>query len=298
MIFITKKENNYKKYQTKIERYYAVNYPFYTMDFHAHSEWEIMYVAYGRAKISCMEKDEEKTYELREGEYILIAGNVPHRLTVEKENPCRMLNLEGRELQCKDTSSFQILLREEGMKSFLEQESKVVAGRDDGRLHETLSELIRELKKSKHGKEASLLSDLLMGQMLIHLKRQWTERQKNEGNVSFYIKQAQEYLEENFDREITIAKIAGAVNLSEGYLQRLYKKEKGISVMDKVLQLRVEKAKLLLENSTLPVIDVAIAAGFNSRQHFSATFSRLAGCSPADWRKSKGNIQVSEGFAE
>ena len=296
MIFIIQKENDYKKYQMKIERYYAVNYPFYTMDFHAHSEWEIMYVAYGRAKISCMENGEEKIYELREGEYILIAGNMLHRLTVEKENPCRMLNLEGREHQCKEASSFQILLREEGMKSFLEQESIVITGQDDGRLHETLSELIRELKKNKRKKEPSLLADLLIGQMLIHLKRQWGEQQRNEGNVSFYIKQVQKYLEENFDSDITVAQIAEAVNLSEGYLQRLYKKEQGISLMDKVLKLRIEKAKLLLENSTLPVIDVAVASGFNSRQHFSANFTRLVGCSHMDWRKSKGNVQVSEGF--
>lgn len=296
MIFITQKESGYEKYRMKIERYYAVNYPFYTMDFHTHSEWEIMYVAYGRAKISCMEEAGEKIYELREGEYILIEGNIPHKLTVEKETPCRMLNLEGRELRDKEVSFFQSLTKEEGMRSFLEQESSVIAGRDDGRLHETLSELIRELKERKRKKEASLLADLLMVQMLIHLKRQWTERKKNEGNISFYIRQAQEYLEENFDSDITVAQVAEAVNLSEGYLQRLYKKEKGISLMDKVLWMRIEKAKLLLENSTLPVIDVAVAAGFNSRQHFSSTFTRMVGCSPAAWRKSKGNIQVSEGF--
>lgn len=296
MIFITQKESGYEKYRMKIERYYAVNYPFYTMDFHAHSEWEIMYVAYGRAKISCMEEAGEKIYELREGEYILIEGNIPHKLTVEKETPCRMLNLEGRELWAKEVSFFQSLTKEEGMRSFLEQESSVIAGRDDGRLHETLSELIRELKERKRKKEASILADLLMVQMLIHLKRQWAERKKNEGNISFYIRQAQEYLEENFDSDITVAQVAEAVNLSEGYLQRLYKKEKGISLMDKVLWMRIEKAKLLLENSTLPVIDVAVAAGFNSRQHFSSTFTRLVGCSPAAWRKSKGNIQVSEGF--
>lgn len=296
MIFITQKGSGYEKHRMKIERYYAVNYPFYTMDFHVHREWEIMYVAYGRAKVSCMEETGEKIYELREGEYILIEGNMPHRLTVEKETPCRMLNIEGRELRCKDASPFSILLGEEGMKSFLEQENSVIVGRDDGRLHETLSELIRELKESKRKKEASLLADLLMGQMLIHLKRQWVERQRNEGNVSFYIRQAQEYLEENFDSDITVVQVAEAVNLSEGYLQRLYKKEKGISLMDKVLWMRIEKAKLLLENSTLPVIDVAVAAGFNSRQHFSSTFTRLVGCSPAAWRKSKGNVQVSEGF--
>lgn len=296
MIWITEKQNNYDKCWMKIERYYAVNYPFYTMDFHIHDEWEIMYASHGRCKVSCMEENGEKEYELREGEYILIEGKVPHRLTVEKETPCRILNLEGREIKTKGILSFQKLLEEDDIKSFLENESRVIVGRDDGRIHETLSELIRELKRSKREKEDSTLANLLIGQILIHLKRQWAERLKKEGNNSFYVSWAQEYLEENFDRELTVAQVAEAVNLSEGYLQRLYKKEKGMSVMDKVLKLRIEKAKLLLENSTLPIIDVAIAAGFNSRQHFSATFTRLVGCSPAAWRKSKGNVHVSEGF--
>ncbi len=296
MIFISGKQKVYDKCWMKIERYYAVNYPFYTMDFHIHEEWEIMYVVFGRCKISCIENNCERLYDLREGEYILLAGSVPHKLTVEKETPCRILNLEGKDAVAKGRFSFQSLLQEKEMPGFLESENRVIVGQDDGRLHETLSELIRELKKRKHKKEKSLLSDLLMGQMLIHLMRQWTESKRLEGNISFYIRQAQEYLEENFDGDITVVQVAEAVNLSEGYLQRLYKKEKGVSIMDKVLQLRIEKAKLLLENSTLPVIDVAVAAGFNSRQHFSATFARLVGCSPAAWRKSRGNVQVSEGF--
>lgn len=296
MIFISGKQKVYDKCWMKIERYYAVNYPFYTMDFHAHKEWEIMYVVYGRCKISCIENNNERLYDLREGEYILLAGDVPHKLTVEKETPCRILNLEGKEVMGKWKFSFQNLMQEKEMSVFLESKDSVIVGQDDGRLHETLSELIRELKKSKRKKEKSLLADLLMGQMLIHLMRQWTESKRMEGNISFYIRQAQEYLEENFDRDITVLQVAKEVNLSEGYLQRLYKREKGVSIMDRVLQLRVEKAKLLLENSTLPVIDVGVAAGFNSRQHFSATFARLVGCSPAAWRKSKGNVQVSEGF--
>ena len=221
-----------------------------------------------------------------------MGAGVMHKLVVEKETPCRVLNLEGNCLDEQKVPSLHTLFQEEGMQSFLEQESVVLIGRDDGRLHETLSELIRELKHTKSGKRTSLLADFLLGQMMIHLKRQWTEQEKREGNSSFYIGPVQEYLEENFDREITVAEIAGAVKLSEGYLQRLYKKEKKMTIMDKVLQLRIEKAKLLLENSTLPVIDVAIAAGFNSRQHFSATFTKMAGCSPASWRKSKGNVHV------
>ena len=61
---------------------------------------------------------------------------------------------------------------------------------------------------------------------------------------------------------------------------------------DEILRLRIEKAKMLLENSTLPIVDIAVNVGFNSRQHFCAMFGRIAGCSPMMWRKQKGNFSA------
>ena len=57
MIFIKEKQENYENKRLKITRYYAVNYPFYTMDYNLHDEWEIMYAAYGRCKVFCIEKE-------------------------------------------------------------------------------------------------------------------------------------------------------------------------------------------------------------------------------------------------
>lgn len=283
----------------KICRYYAINYPFYKMDPHTHAEWEIMYVVHGRCQVGCMEKDEERNYDLKEGEYILLGGGVGHRLTVEKDMPCRILNLEGRLVRSEFPRSLKPFTADENLEMLFNDRDRVMLGNDDGMLHETMNALIRELKENagKTENRQDLLTDLLLGQFLILLARQRALGKKNRRGGSVYIRRAQEYLEENFDRKITVASVACAVGISEGYLQRLYRKETGSSVMDGILRLRIEKAKLLLETSSLPVIDVAVNVGFNSRQHFSAMFTQLAGCSPASYRKNKGNLRVAEGFS-
>lgn len=292
------KMSSYAGYWMQIRRYYAIHYPFYKMETHSHEEWEIMYVVHGRCRVTCIEREEERDYDLKEGEYILLGGGVRHRLTVEKEMPCRILNLEGNLKTAQQPCQLKMFQTDENILSFLDDRERIMPGNDDGSLHEIMNALIRELKKdgNKENSSGDLLTELMLGQFLILLARQRAWRKRKQRGGSIYIRRAQSYLEENFDQEITVKTVALAAGISEGYLQRLYKKETGTTVMDEILRLRVEKAKLLLESSTLPVIDVAVNAGFNSRQHFSAIFAQMTGCSPAAFRKSRGNLRAFEGF--
>lgn len=234
-----KKRKDYRDLGLQIFRYYAINYPFFEMDFHSHEEWEIMYVVHGRCRITCVEEERERDYDLREGEYILTGGEVRHKLHVERNMPCRILNLEGRMEAMENAGYLEWLEKEPVFQAFCRDRAVVMSG-------------------------------------------------------NIYIRKAQEYLEEYFDQEIAISHVAEAAGVSEGYLQRLFKKETDSTIMDEILRLRVEKAKLLLENSTLPVIDIAVNVGFNSRQHFTAMFRQLTGSTPMEWRTRRGNVRVSK----
>lgn len=298
------KEKTYGATWIKIYRYYAINYPFYKMEFHAHDEWEIMYVVHGRCRVSCMEREKERDYDLREGDYIVLDSRVWHRLTVEKETPCRILNLEGGQVCAEGACSLQLLRAEKAFAKLLSDTKSIIRGSDDGRLHEAMNALIRELKETRQETEKGsgqkikeqLLADLLLGQVLLLIGRQREGAEKNKRSGILYVRKAWEYIEEHFDQELALADVAQAAGVSEGYLQRLFKKETGMSVTARILRLRVEKAKLLLESSALPIIDIAVNVGFNSRQHFTATFTELTGCSPMNWRKNRGNFDVFEGF--
>jgi len=80
------------------------------------------------------------------------------------------------------------------------------------------------------------------------------------------------------------------------YLQRLFKEHIGQSIIDKINELKIAKAKLLLEISCLPIIDIAVTVGFHNRQHFTLVFTKIIGCSPSLYRKQKGNNQLFLGF--
>ncbi|MDO4294434.1 MAG: AraC family transcriptional regulator [Eubacteriales bacterium] len=285
-----------RSFWPRIYRYYAIHYPFYRMEMHSHREWEIMYVVSGRCRVSCQAQDGNgKEYDLREGDYILLGGMVPHRLTVEKQSPCRILNLEGRLERASGSLRLGQLLGESSFERLLRSRERVLTGTDDGKLCEAISSLIRELREQKEladaGRDGAFgpMADLFLGQFLLLVARQM-DRQRSRKDKSRYIRLAQRYLEENFDREVTVAQTAEAAGVSEGYLQRLFKKETGLTIKEEILRLRVEKAKLLLETSSLPVVEVAINAGFNSRQHFSEVFRRATGAAPASWRRMHGNV--------
>ena len=124
---------DFKKLQLNIYRYYAINYPFYEMNFHSHAEWEIMYVVQGKCQVTYLEHDVEKCCELREGEYILLQGWIPHILSVKKECPCRILNLEGLMEPTANVGCMYTLGKETSFTAFVSDIRRILIGNDDGR---------------------------------------------------------------------------------------------------------------------------------------------------------------------
>jgi len=53
-----------------------------------------------------------------------------------------------------------------------------------------------------------------------------------------------------------------------------------------ILSQRVAQARELLKNSDLSLVKVALICGFADQSHFTRVFTRLAGASPSNWRRS------------
>jgi AraC-like DNA-binding protein len=274
-------------------RYYAMNHAYYEMELHVHPELEIMYAAEGGCSVFVAESPEGcREVMLREGEYIFLDSLVPHRLAVKRESPCRVLNLEIALAPDEGGLSLEMLRASASFEKLLRSRASYFTGVD---LQGSLHQMIVSLQKLLYGSADELECRFQTGLFLLELANQYARRKKTAGEL-VYVKQALAFLQENFDHEIAVADVAAAAGTSKAHLQRLFKAETGCSIVDYILTLRINKAKYLLETSTLPVVDVAIGVGFNSRQHFSQTFNRLVGCSPALYRKRKGNLRLWEGF--
>jgi transcriptional regulator GlxA family with amidase domain len=89
-----------------------------------------------------------------------------------------------------------------------------------------------------------------------------------------------EQMEANLADPLKLADITPTTGLSRRQIERLFRREMGRSPKRYYLQLRLERAHLLLVNSSLPVFEIAVACGFSSASHFSRTYRETYGCTP------------------
>lgn len=95
------------------------------------------------------------------------------------------------------------------------------------------------------------------------------------------------YIEQNYQKKLSVSKIAGSVFLSESRLSHLFKKETGISLVGYLNRYRIDKAKELLWQSSLSINDIANEVGFQSLPHFNRIFKDFCKISPGNYRKSR-----------
>lgn len=92
-------------------------------------------------------------------------------------------------------------------------------------------------------------------------------------------------MEENLAEPIPLTALAARLHLSRRQVERLFHRELGCSPARYYLGLRLERAKLLLSQTAMPIIDIAIACGFVSASHFSKCYRAQEGISPQESRK-------------
>ncbi len=96
---------------------------------------------------------------------------------------------------------------------------------------------------------------------------------------------AKEYIADHLDERLLSEQIAQALFLNADYLNRIFKKETGITLSEYISNQRIEKAKELLLNSTFSVSEIAFEVGFQSFSYFSKIFKRKTGKEPSKYRK-------------
>lgn len=96
-----------------------------------------------------------------------------------------------------------------------------------------------------------------------------------------------EYVNANYDREISLGGIAAELQLSIAYLSRLFKKSTGKNFMDYLIDLRIERAKQMLTDSPETVQRIGEKVGYINTQSFIRIFKKNVGVTPGQYRESK-----------
>ncbi|NLV35537.1 MAG: response regulator [Clostridiaceae bacterium] len=107
----------------------------------------------------------------------------------------------------------------------------------------------------------------------------------NTDSVSRKIYEISKYIKENYsDKNLSIQMIADNVHFSQTYLCSFYKKSTGSTLNEYITQVRIEKAKELLQDGSIKLYEVAVSIGFTDPNYFSTLFKKIVGCSPSEYR--------------
>lgn len=98
------------------------------------------------------------------------------------------------------------------------------------------------------------------------------------------IARARAYIEDHQHEELSLNRVAKAVNMSSYYFCKMFKKAAGITFTDYVSRVRIEKSKNLLLNPNLRVSEIAYEVGFQSLTHFNRVFKNILSQSPTAYR--------------
>jgi AraC family transcriptional regulator len=145
------------------------------------------------------------------------------------------------------------------------------------------------------GLAGALFAESLKNLLAVHLLRQYCENASTkkliipEGALgSLKLKQVQDYIENHLANEIVIEDMAALIPMSQFHFARAFKAATGETPHKYLTQRRIERAKLLLTVTKLPIAEVAYRVGFSNQSHFTAHFRKVTGVTPKDYRSQCG----------
>jgi AraC-like DNA-binding protein len=95
------------------------------------------------------------------------------------------------------------------------------------------------------------------------------------------------FIEEHPGEELSLRRMAKAVNIHPNYLSERFKQITGMKFVEYVARTRFQRACGLLHDGDVRISEVAFAAGFQSLSQFNRMFKRFSGKSPTQYRASK-----------
>jgi AraC family transcriptional regulator len=99
------------------------------------------------------------------------------------------------------------------------------------------------------------------------------------------LRRIKEFVDAKMEDDLTLGEMAQSVELSTAHFSRMFRKSTGETPHQFLLRQRVERAKEMLRSVDARVMDVAVACGFKTQQHFAQVFRHVCGTSPTEYRQ-------------
>lgn len=253
---------------------------------HWHEDWEIIVTASGSMTVSIC----SKKFTLRPGQGIFINSGVPHELCGEGEihsavfHPRLVGGLDSIYWQkyieplMKNPNLHSVLL--DGSAPWhhefidaLEMAWQAVADEADcyefevrAALSRVVTLLHRRFPSFQSGLSEQELRDMERIKMMLH------------------------YIQERFDEELTITKIAESATISKSECLRCFHRTLGITPIQYLKQFRIQRAAELLLSSNKKIVDIAMDCGFSDASYFIRQFRETKGITPKEFQRNVRDV--------
>jgi AraC-like DNA-binding protein len=266
-----------------IERFHDTSW---SMGLSRHEFFEMIYVKKG----STVFEISGKPILLGPNDIVIIKPNQYHKFTVKSESGCEfiVLNFDFQD-QCNERVS------EVSLEDFL----NFVSSRETGafisikvsqknEIINLLNRILEERQSNEIGSE--FLNQLLVLELFVlisrALKAEWENSIKNKSpKLKEVIHASVAFINNNFERKISLADIASYVFLSPSYFTRAFKEQMRTSPINYLLRVRIERSKELLADTNQKVGHIALSVGFSNQQRFNELFKKHTGMTPLQYRK-------------
>jgi AraC family transcriptional regulator len=108
------------------------------------------------------------------------------------------------------------------------------------------------------------------------------------------LRRIEEYVEENLADSLSLQELSQQLQMSVYFFVRSFKRSTGLPPHQYVLRRRVERAKELLVDPALSIVDIALRCGFATQSHLTATFNRLTNLTPGEYRRAFERPRLGE----
>ncbi len=99
------------------------------------------------------------------------------------------------------------------------------------------------------------------------------------------IKSSQDYIDNNFNKDLTLSELSDMCHLSKNFYCKIFKHIIGLSPFEYIIQNRANAAKKLLVTTNIQISDISLMCGFNDITYFYKFFKKQVNMTPADFRK-------------
>ena len=93
------------------------------------------------------------------------------------------------------------------------------------------------------------------------------------------------YVKENYDKKLTLQMLSEEVNLNKNYLSQMFKKKTGKNIGSYITEIKIERAKELMDHTTLKANMIAERVGYDDERYFYKVFKAYTGITTTEYMK-------------